>query len=176
MRIGPRFSRVVIVGVLSGWLAGCRAPRDDVAAPVRNPAASSSVVADAALVQQSSPPEGVAPHGSMRGSGSGESPRAAGPGLSQQQVHSVLSEITAAVGACFEQGLAADPTIGRGAGVAFTIARDGSVQELTVERSSRSQEVDACLAFTVQALSFPAHRGEPIEVRYPLVFEGPLPP
>jgi TonB family protein len=95
--------------------------------------------------------------------------------LDREVIRRVIRRHIGAVQRCYEQGLAADPTLAGRVVVSFIISPTGAVPAATVSESSlsgpRSEAVTACIVTQVRTWTFPApDGGGTVSVNYPFVF------
>jgi tetratricopeptide (TPR) repeat protein len=81
---------------------------------------------------------------------------------------------------CYENGLRDNPTLAGRISVAFTIARDGSVENVRDGGSEMpSSAIISCVVRAFTGLSFPSPEGGTVTVVYPIIFnpgDGQVPP
>ena len=85
----------------------------------------------------------------------------------------IVRQRAGAMRACYEAGLARDPTLAGRLAVRFVIDRTGSVSAASLEGSSLADaQVNACIVREFRGLSFPTPEGGVITVTYPLTFSS----
>lgn len=92
-------------------------------------------------------------------------------GLPRIEIQRVIRAEVPRIKACYQARLVKDPTLEGRVVVRFSIAKDGSVDHVTIT-TGLQPDVDDCIKGVVESLSFPAPKdGAPVIVNYPFVFK-----
>lgn len=91
--------------------------------------------------------------------------------LERDDVLRVIRENEREVEACYDRGLADDPSLAGDITVRFVVTPDGSVSSATIQSSTLdSGAVEACVRQAVGSWRFPAHSGDDVPVSFPFDF------
>lgn len=91
--------------------------------------------------------------------------------LDAPAISRVIRSNAAAVRACYEHGLRANPELAGRVMVHFTIAPSGAVSDVTASPTLDAPPVLRCMEAAVASMTFPADAArEPISINYPFVF------
>jgi Ca-activated chloride channel family protein len=91
--------------------------------------------------------------------------------LAPEVIQRVIRDSYKQLRACYEKGLAKNPTLTGRVQVRFTIQRDGTVSKVTEENSTLPDpDVIHCILPEYEKLKFPKPDGGAVTVVYPIMF------
>ena len=100
-----------------------------------------------------------------------------GSGLAREVVQGVLRQGFGRHRACYEKGLAKDPTLRGSVTLEFSIGADGSVEAFQLKGSELPDaEMRECIAKVVRVVRFPNPEAPPVKVAYTIAFSPPAAP